>query len=66
MEKGTQAPNYKDGSAYRCMERAAENSEKTIKDANMVMDLLTTHPELDAPLCRLFGIQPVPPKVSGR
>ncbi len=65
-EKGTQAPNYKDGTAYRCMETAVENNGKLIKSCEMIMDMLSQHPELDAALTKAFGImvQPSRPPVK--
>ena len=59
-EKGIQAPNYKDGTAYRCMETAVMNNTKLIESCEMIMDVLATHPELDAALTKAFGIMPQP------
>ena len=63
-EKGTQAPNYKDGTAYRCMETAVMNNTNLIKACEMIMDMLSQHPELDAALTKAFGIMPQPMKIK--
>jgi len=58
----TPPPDPKKGPAYKVLEKAVRTNERNMKACELLLDLLSAHPEMDEPICIAFGIA-IPPKL---